>query len=73
MDLLTAPLERSLTAAHERIESLEQDVRTLTELADRVDALEARKIQLSDLPLRHLMAKLEQDWQPDAVLLASSL
>lgn len=38
---------------------------TFDELADRLVALEARNIVLKDLPLKQLMQKLQQDWDPD--------
>lgn len=38
---------------------------TFDELADRLIALEARNIVLKDLPLKQLMLKLQQDWDPD--------
>lgn len=42
---------------------------TFEELADRVERLEQRSIQVEDLPLGQLQRKLERTWQPDGGVL----
>jgi len=49
--------------------ALQQSQQHIAELAQRLDALESRRLTVRDLPLAALQRKLEVDWLPDASLL----